>query len=393
MLNLKICFVDNGPLSYSVNSLYNQVLPRTQMSLLYLLTALAVRPNQITLVSQRQKAEQQGNLTLLPLPEDPESFWSQQDFDLVVILNQPELVLELKPLIDPKIPLLLWLKLPPEHPSVQALKYEELGSFCKAYIFDSASQRADYMAAFPLELHKCHYRWPGIIRSLRKRFMTSDELKAKRPNDQLVLAYTMMPEYGLEHILKMYQEISASTPDLHFKLLLPPDYTVETDTPIHQTLVQACRDDANIEVVENIPWIAYVEHLLEVHIVCNLLDCKLPNGDSILDPLAAGCAVLSSKHPSLEEISKDSGRWVEMEPSEDYLERYKAQLIDLITAFQEDYDQEIKTGFRQMAAIQTHFTWDLRVWEWESLFFQLAVCSDFTELPAKPESAVQNPAH
>lgn len=391
MLNLKLCFVDPGPFHYSVNSLYNQPLPRTQVSLLYLVSALAVRPNQVTVLSRREHAETQGELTLLPYPEDLEAFWNAQDFDLIVVLNRPDLAVEIRPHIQ-DTPLLLWMKVRPEHVAAQAFQDEALDALWTAYVFDSASQRQEYLSHFALSYHKCHYRWPGIIRSLRKRFMSSDELKDKRPQDRLVLAYTMLPEYGLKQICEIYRDISQSVSELSLKILLPPDYVPEHDTRSHQQLLQACRESDDIEVLEGLPWTAYVEHLLEVHIVCNLLDCKLPNGDSMMDALAAGCALVASRHPSLEEVSKDHCIWVDMEPLEDYAGRYTRRLLELITAHREDPETMVKRGFRQMAEIQTYFTWDLRVWEWESLFFQLAVCSDFTVLPDYPEQALASGA-
>lgn len=370
MLNLKICLVDFNHEEYDISSLYNDSMSRSQLDLLYLASALAVRPNQITLLQEREQAKEMYGIRILPLPTDSAQFWSENDFDIVVCLDSLEGSQDIYDHLPEKTLLVLWTHLMPEHIGMLPLKNPEISGIWSAIVCESASLRQAYHETLGLPLEQIHYRYPAIVRTLRRRFSRSSEL-AKMRNPAPTLAYTAPPDRGLDHILKIFQLLQEAFSDLCLEVLLPGDFQEDLATEAVQQTLQSCRDTDGVSVSPPQPWPSYVEILLKCHFLCNPLGFFDPGAAWMIDALGTGCQAISIVHPSLQEIARDLPIWVEHEPADDYLSRYTRALSEALRLFQEDSDYVLKRAFSQVAAVNTYYTWDLRVWEWESLFFAL----------------------
>jgi len=370
MLNLKICLLDFTGQNYDINSLYTESLSRSQLELLYLGTALSVRPNRITLMHERESAKEMHSIQILPFPKDPKQFWSSSDYDLVICLDSLEGSQELRDYLPTKTTLILWTHLPPEHISMLALKDPKVNSIWSGIVCETASIKQGYIEQFQLPETQVHYRYPSIVRSLRQRFATSTELTQLR-NPELTLAYTALPHHGLEHLFNLFQLLQEAFSKLQLRILLPPNYEESLAEGKVQKLLATCRKTSGVKVLESQPWPAYVEELLKCHILCNPLGFFDTAAAYTIDALAAGCQVISIMHPSIQEIAHDLPIWISHEPADDYLERYNLAVGDYLKHMLNNPEHALKRSFAQVAAVNTYYTWDLRVWEWESLFFKL----------------------
>lgn len=370
MLNLNVCLVDFTGQNYDINSIYNDKLSRSQLELLYLATALSVRPNKITLIHERDHAIEMYGINILPRPNNPEDFWPTTDYDLIVCLDSLEGSQEICPFLPSKTKIILWTHLSPEHISMLPLSDPKISQCWSAIVCETASLTQGYIEKFNLPTTQMHYRHPSIVRTLRQRFKTSTELTHLR-NPELTLAYTAAPAHGLEHIVNLFQVLQEAISELQLYILLPPDFREDMAENRIQNLLKSCRNIQGIKVIEPQPWPAYVEELLKCHMLCNPLGFFDPAAAYTIDALAAGCQVISVMHPSIKEVAHDLPVWIDHEPTDDYLERYYLAVAEYLKHMLNEPEHALKRSFAQIAAVNTYFTWDLRVWEWESLFYNL----------------------
>lgn len=370
MLNQKICLVDFSEQAYGFNQLYTQVLPRPQLDLLYLATALAVRPNQITVLSERDDSRHEAQISFAPLPADPASYWAEAGFDAVVCLDSLEGADKIRPYLPPETPLVLWSHLPAKHVAMLPLQHASVQAAWATMVFESFYQLRNYFETFGLRPEQVAYRWPAIVRSLRKRFTNTEQLATARA-PQPTMAFTAEPAHGLAQALELHEALKAENPGLRLRVMLKPGFEAAAAPAPVRELIARARTCADVEVFDPLPWPSYVERLLGCHLLCHPLAFQDPNGSEMLDALGAGCLTVLPHHPALAELSCDQIVWIQPDPAESYFERYREALAGLLSKLREEPARQLEQSFRQIAHMSTYFTWDLRVWEWETLFFRL----------------------
>lgn len=364
MLNLKIVLLDSSELAYGINSIYTQALNRSQLELLYLATALSLRPNQVTVLNHRSTPVQEQGIHFLPLADYD---WSQSEADLVIFTDTLENAPEVRAQLPERCKMVLWSHLPPEHIAMLGLQNEAIKALLQGFVFETALLSRLYQAKFGLPVENCFYRWPCMTRSLRRRITESNELLNLR-NSHLTLAFTARPDQGLEQVLDMFEVLQAGFSALELLVLLPPAYA-ELSATGSLAAVERARSTPQVQVIEPAPWPSQVEHLFKAHVLCHPLAFTDLGCAQLIDPLATGCKAVLPDHPSLREVAREWAEWVSPEPSEDYLQRYTQAVAKVLQACQQDAETALKQAFRQVAGMGTYYTWDLRVWEWESLLY------------------------
>lgn len=367
MLNYRICIIEPSDFEYSLKSLYTEALPRRIIEVLYLASALSLRPHQVTLANHRAVSQTEHGIVFQALSE---LNWETHDFDIILSVDDLSPAQALRE-SDSKTPLILWSQQLSGHLSMLPLKQQARQHYWDAYVFETMDLSQQYLQHYQLQPSHTHYRWPTMIRTLRNRIHNIEDLSKVR-SPQLTLAFTASPSQGLAELLQAFALLKQGFSELALWVLLPPGYDPEQKTEaIAQEVLEQARQSDGVTVFEPCPWPDYVNRLLKAHLVCNPRTATNPGGSQIIDALAAGCLVVAEKHPSLQNFTEKYLHSVDSEPAEDYLERYTQKIADLLAIFVNQPEKMSSHSLRQIAYLNTTFTWDLRVWEWESLMFQL----------------------
>lgn len=369
MIQQNICLVDFSDQVYQVNSLYTKALLRPQLNLLYLATALASRGNLVTVVCSQEQAFKDGSIQFLPHPEDPERFWGKALYDIVICLNSLQGSTDIRPYLPEQIPMILWSTLVSQHIAMLGLRHSQVQQAFRAFVVENHMFAQAYVDAFEIDASRTHYRWPGMIRTLRKRFSTIEELKKAR-NPHLTLLFCSDPLIGLAPTLDIYRRLKVDYPELVLKILLKPGFEWQQSPVALQNLIQEAKQTPGVEVHDPMPWPAFAEALLGCHVLCSPLAFNEPYWAELIDPLSAGCQAVLCRHSDLQLVSVPEIHWIEPEPADSYFERYIAAIKKLLDQCQTETDKFFEVSLEQIANFNTLYTWDLRVWEWESLFFR-----------------------
>lgn len=367
MLQLKIAFVDPSELNYSPNSLYTQALPLAQRNILYLATALSARGHQITLFQAACETPlQQANLRIQPFPES----WSSQTqaIDVVVHVNTLETLLELSQEASEHPLNILWSFEHPQHLSLLPLSNPALHTHVDLLLFSSPLYKTRFSERYGFPTQHMQIFPVAMTRTLRKRFPHTQALAEQLP-EELTLCFIQRPEKGLSETLDMFETLKQGFKDLRLKVLLPAEERPWSTQ--ENALLDRCQADPQIHVFSPLPRPAYVEQLIQSHILCAPALALEPTLYDLLDALAAGCDGVDLQRPELDSLGQDFMSTIAVEPLETQKVRYTQALAERLSAWDANPQEMIKKRFHVMAQMGTFFTWDLRVWEFESLVFQL----------------------
>lgn len=368
MLRLNLCFIDASELHYVPNNLYNKPLPTAQRNALYLATALSTRKHQITFIQEGcLQASEHGNLSIEPFPSTVD-YWKSQKFDAIILINNLEPGLELVPHKEPTTALLLWSFNPPKHISLLPFEKKEIQAHFDLVMFSNAILAQQFREHYNASLNTITYFPVAITRTLRKRFSNVKSFTDVLPK-ALTLSFIQRPEQGLEETLDIFETLCKGFKDLHLQVLLPTEERPWSKT--EAALIQRCESHDGITVFAPMPQPAYVEQLAQSHVLCSPLAHRESNHYAILDSLAAGNHCISLPSETLESLGPNLVTWVDEAPEDTQLIRYTEALAKNLHAWLETPEAMIKQSFDNLATIGTYFTWDLRVWEFESLLFQV----------------------
>lgn len=369
MLNQKICLVDFQEAAYQGNSVYTQTLSRSQLDLLYLAQALAVRPNQVSVMSKREQMLSAHGVDYLQLPEHPEDFWPAAAFDAIICLDSLQALHQIRP-HAPSSKLILWTHLPPEHIAMLPLKAPEVQQIFDAIVCETGKLRGAYLEQYQLPPEKVLFFAPAVVRTLRKRFASAHELGQIR-HKQLTLGFMARPEAGLTETLNCFETLQAGFSDLQLQIMLPPEFDAEDSSPDAVRLLEQARQMPGVAVKAPCPWTNHIEDILQCHLM--LQPVMPPHNEALrlINALGAGCQLIAAEQSSLWDFCHDMVHWVSADPAESFLQRFTQTTAECLTQQINAPADCLDDALEQAAKIQTGLTWDLRVWEWESLLYHL----------------------
>lgn len=382
MLRYKLCFIDASELHYQPNNLYNKPLPLAQRNALYLATALSARQHQVTFIQEGcLNASEHQNLSIEPFPTETD-YWRNQAFDAIILINHLEPGLALAAQKPPHTALFLWSFHSPRHLSLLALTEKSIREHFDLVVFSNAVLAQQFREHHNTDFNACTYVLPAITRTLRKRFSNIKSFTDVLPK-ALTLSFIQRPEQGLEETLDIFETLSQGFENLQLQVLLPaeerPWSTAEA------ALIAQSERTNNVTVFAPMPQPAYVEQLARSHVLCSPRAHLDHNHYDLLDSLATGNHSIAIASATLESLGADLITWVEKEPEETQLIRYTEALAKRLQAWIQTPEAMIKHSFDNLATIGTYFTWDLRVWEFESLLFQLKKTLPKPQSGAAPE--------
>lgn len=368
MLRFNLCFIDASELHYIPSNLYNKPLPTAQRNALYLATALSTRQHQVTFIQEGCfQSSEHGSLSIVPFPTSTD-YWQNQQFDAILLINHLEPGLSLLPYKPQTTALLLWSLHPPKHIGLLPFTQKEVQTACDLVLFSNAVLAQQFREHYKLPFNAATYFPVAITRTLRKRFSHVQSFTNTLPK-ALTLSFIQRPEQGLEEALDIYDTLCQGFEGLHLQVLLPTEERPWSKA--EEALLQRCESHEGITVFAPMPQPAYVEQLMQSHVLCSPKAHREDNHYAILDGLATGNHCLSLPSKTLETLGPNLVTWIDEAPEETQLVRYTEALAKCLQGWLETPEAMIKHSFDNLATIGTYFTWDLRVWEFESLLFQL----------------------
>lgn len=189
---MRILFIDRIGWQYTLNTPYEAPLGGSQSALCYLAEQLQQRGHEVWLFNNTRHIECIRQVPHLPLAWLTLPFLEQLQPDVAIILNSTAAADQLRLVLPPQTPLLLWTQHAADQLDVQSLHSSEHQEVYQRIILISQWQQEQYIEVFKIPVEKTAVLRNAIAPCFENLFdPTESILKAKA--QPLTLAYTSTP--------------------------------------------------------------------------------------------------------------------------------------------------------------------------------------------------------
>jgi glycosyltransferase involved in cell wall biosynthesis len=365
---MKIAFLDMIEWDYTPLTPLERPLGGSQSAVVYLARELAARGHGVTLFNNTTRPGTYSGIECPGIASGiaPDRF---NGFDVAVVMNSAS-GLHIRA-AGATLPLALWSQHAADQPAVQPLASAEERLAWDKFFLVSQWQADAYAGTFGIR--------PQRITVLRNAVSPPFQtLERRRPpffrsGVPPVLAYTSTPFRGLVALLTAFPAIRAAAPDCRLRIYSSMGvYQVPDDDDDYRVLYDLARALPGSEYVGSLPQTALAEALAEADILAYPNTFAETSCISVMEAMAAGCLVVTSKLGALPETT--AGFAILMDPLPDMVgmaREFAKTLVGAIRTAREKPDQFADGLQRQQHHARTAYSWAARAQEWEQALEQL----------------------
>ncbi|MDR7991965.1 glycosyltransferase [Thermosynechococcus sp. TG252] len=371
---MRILFIDRIGWQYTLNTPYEAPLGGSQSALCYLAEQLQQRGHEVWLFNNTRHIECIRQVPHLPLAWLTLPFLEQLQPDVAIILNSTAAADQLRLVLPPQTPLLLWTQHAAGQPAVESLQSPEHQQVYQRIILISQWQQEQYIEVFKIPVEKTAVLRNAIAPCFENLFdPTESILKAKA--QPLTLAYTSTPFRGLNLLLDLMPSLQASHPAVRLNVYSSMKVYQASEAEDQQrygNLYQRCHDLANVNYIGSLPQPELAQALKSTAIWAYTNTFAETSCIAAMEAMASGCYVITSELGALPETTAGFADLIPL-PHEDYLAAYGCVLDQVIQRFKDPpahaaLDAHLRA---QVDYINRHCTWSVRAREWEAFLEQV----------------------
>ena len=376
----KIVFIDPLGWDYTPQTPRERPLGGSQSALCYLSEALASRGVEVMLVTGTTAPGLVRGVRCVDGAERP---WEHvAGADLIVVLNEclPDMANRLRASMATNARLILWTQHAHDEPAVGALRDAAVRKVWDGFIFVSDWQRDEYVRAFGIAPARCTVLRNAIAPSFARLFSPGQRItdaKCWPPT----LVYTSTPFRGLDVLLDSMPAIRAAVPGVRLEVFssLAP-YQVAAPADPYAALYRRCAETDGVDYVGAVSQAELAGRLRGATALAYLNRFAETSCISVMEALAAGCLVVSSRLGALPETGMGFAHLMPV-PSDPaaHATLYAQRMIEALTRYREGDDTERRLR-TQVDHVNAAATWANRADAW------IAWMQDIRTGPAVPST-------
>jgi glycosyltransferase involved in cell wall biosynthesis len=360
----KITFIDPLGWDYTPQTPREMPLGGSQSALCYLSEALALRGVDVTLITGTSTPGLVRGVVCVNGAQRP---WEHiAGADLVVVLNEcpPEMAVKLRANLSINTRLILWTQHAHDEPAIAALRDAAIRDVWDYFVFVSDWQRDEYVRAFDIRPVRCTVLRNAVAPSFAHMFAPGQRVmdaKAWPPT----LAYTSTPFRGLDVLLDSFPAIRSAVPGVRLQVFssLTP-YRVAATADPYGPLYRRCAETEGVDYVGAVSQSDLADRLRGVTALAYLNRFAETSCISVMEALAAGCLVVSSRLGALPETGMGFAHLMPV-PSDPA--QHAALYAQLMIGVLSDYCKGEATERRlraQVEHVNAAITWATRADAW-----------------------------
>lgn len=360
---MRIAIVDYTTWDYRVASAYQMPLGGSQSAICYLSEELARLGHDVYLLNATSLDKVSRGVRCLAISRAPASLWTS--CDAVIVQNLAKRGQELRPLLSQHCKLVFWTQHAQDQPAVQSLRQQPVRDAYDGLAFVSQWQMGEYVREFGVDSSRSRVLRNAIgpaFQSLLKRADDPGQFKTRPP----VLAYTSTPFRGLDLLLQAFPALLRAMPGITLRVyssMRVYQHDRARDEAQFGHLYRLCREMPGVQYVGSLTQPELAQELKQVSILAYPNHFPETSCIAIMEALAAGCRVVTSRLGALPETCQGFARLVA--PSSDgegylrgFTEATQAALAECLTPGASQRLTE------QVATIQATCNWLARGVEW-----------------------------
>ncbi len=369
---MKIAFVDLIEWDYNVETPYQRPLGGSQSALCYLSAMLAADGHSVALINGVSKPGTFRGVACVgtTVGQAPEFL---NAYDFIIVLNSAFGRVMRDAGI--KVPMVLWSQHAEDQPGVEELKLQAERDAWDAFALISDWQRDQYIASFGIDRERIGILRNAISPAIEEATPAKPWFANGRPP---VLAYTSTPFRGLDVLLLAFPTIRAAIPGAVLKVISDMGiYQLSGDEDDFQVLYQLARSLDGVEFTGAMSQTELAQTLRDVDILAYPNTFAETSCISVMEAMASGCVVLTSRLGALPETTADFGFLVEPHDSLTHFATDFAKMaIEIIGKAQTEPETFQTLLDRQMAYCDENYNWTVRAKEWAGWLSSIAAKFD-----------------
>ncbi|MDF0554319.1 glycosyltransferase [Kamptonema sp. UHCC 0994] len=361
---MRIAFIDIVGWDYRVESVYEKPLGGSQSALCYLAEALAQQGHDIFLLNCTTISGRYRGVTCQPWRESILQLRTLA-LEAFVVWNTAALGIEIKPFLSENTSLILWAGIAYYQQIMEALQNPTQRDVYDGIAFVSEWQQQGFYQNLAINLDRtCILRnAPGY--SFCGIFADSISILAQKFQPP-ILAYTTVPDRGLNILLEVFPKIRIAVPGTRLKVfssLKVYQANEIEDNSIYGLLYQQCRQTEGIEYIGSISQPDLARELRSVMVLAYPCTVAETSCITVMEAMASGCRIVTSNLAALPETTAGFATLI---PIQDDWEVYKNQFTEaVIQSLQNSMSADTENHLRQQVDyINNYCTWSVRAEEW-----------------------------
>ncbi len=365
---MKLAFIDMVNWDYTPLTPLEQPLGGSQSAAIYLARELAARGHAVTLFNNTTRPGLYGGIDCPGLAGGI-SVDHINRFDAVVVMNSA--TGQRFRSAGVTVPMVLWSQHATDQAAVKALASAEERLAWDRFFLVSQWQADAYAAKFGMR--------PERITVLRNAVSPPFQaLERRRPpffrtGVPPVLAYTSTPFRGLVVLLTAFPAIRAEVPDCRLRVYSSMGvYQVPGAADDFRVLYDLARALPGSEYAGSLPQTALAGALAEADILAYPNTFVETSCISVMEAMAAGCLVVTSKLGALPETTAGFGVLMDAVSDVVAMAREFTKVLTNLIRMTREMPEHFEDGLRrQQVYARTAYSWAARALEWEQALEQL----------------------
>ncbi len=364
---MKLAFLDTTFGDYTPDTVRIAPLGGTQSAVCYLAPALARSRLDVSLVNGTSAPGMVEGVSCHHHTTMPVSRLAQ--FDMLVVMGGCDSngVRGLRAAMTGGRRLVLWTQHAGDQPAVAGLVDPAIVGMWDAFIFVSRWQREDFIRRFRLPRHRCHILRNAPAPCFSALFPADADIMAAKPWPP-VLAYTSTPFRGLDVLLAAMPRIRAALPGTVLRVYSSLEtYQVPLARDPYASLYDQCRRTEGVVYIGGMAQPALAAGLRDVTALAYPNRFAETSCISVMEAMAAGCLVVSSRLGALTETAAGFARLLPVlaDPA-DHAARFADALVDELCCRRNDPASTARHLRAQMAQADAAEGWNRRAAQWQA---------------------------
>jgi glycosyltransferase involved in cell wall biosynthesis/predicted Zn-dependent protease len=324
-----VCF---NPLPKQLETPRKMPLGGSESALCYLAEALAGAGHEVFVIHPAGHGEVSRGVRSLPLMG--QTLPPLPPLDALVVLNLAGQGRALRAAVGPSVRLILWTQHALDQPAVVPLHEPAERAAYDAFAFVSEWQRRQYVHQFGLDAETTVVLRNGIGPAFQSLFAEDEPIRPAKVQPP-VLAYTSTPYRGLDLLLDAFPRIRQAVPGVILKVFssmgvyqLPE----AEDSARFGWLYRRCRETEGIAYIGSRPQPELAAELKAASVLAYPNSYPETSCIAVLEAMAAGCVVVTSRRAALPETTAGFGRLVP--PDDDrpaYVDAFVGETVQALT--------------------------------------------------------------
>lgn len=367
---MHFAFADLSGLDYTIHTPRERALGGTQSALLYLAIELAKRGHKVECFHQGQQRSTDLGVTVEKLPKDPRRFAT---VDVFTSINGTRdfRVNSFSKLVPERAVRLQWPTVATDQAPVVGLADEKLRAYWDGFVMLSEWASQAYQKVFHVDVDKCVVLKNAVAPPFEDLFKSGSSVLAhKKPH---TLVYTSAPFRGLAVLLEAWPAIRAAYPDATVQVFSGMGtYQIEAEKDAFTQLYERCRTTPGVDYRGPVPQPELAAALRQAAVLAYPCIFDETSCISVMEAMAAGCAVVTTQRGALPETT---GGFARLVPSPEkwrpLVAPFAAATIKTLRELDEAPLQMEAHLQAQVAWMRATGTWAERARDWESAMLRL----------------------